>query len=66
MFRVRVRVRVRVIVRVRVRVRVWVSVRIRVMVGVHGLALGLVWCLYRPMVRVLAVSLELGSEVGLG
>ena len=34
------------------------------MVGVHGL--GLVWCLYRPMVRVLAVSLGLGSELGLG
>ena len=35
------------------------------MVGVHGLGLGLVWCLYRPMVRVLAVSLGLGSELGL-
>ena len=32
------------------------------MVGVHGLGLGLVWCLYRPMVRVLAVSLGLLSD----
>ena len=37
-----------------------------VMVGVHGLGLALVWCSYRPMVRVLAVSLGLGSELGLG
>ena len=58
--------RVRVSVRVRVRVRVRVSIRVGVMVGVHGLGLGLVWCLYRPMVRVLAESLGLGSELGLG
>ena len=37
------------------------------MVGVHGLGLALVWCLYRPMVRGLVwVSLGLGSELGLG
>ena len=48
-----------------VSVRVRVSVRVGVMVGVHGLGLGLVWCLYRPMVRLLAVSLGLGSELGL-